>query len=115
MEEVSGAIIGITLVLMAVFVPPAFLGGITGQLFRQFSLTIAITMFFSAINALTLSPALCALILQAGAWIAECFFQDSLTMLSHRTTDLYAKVVSIGVRRVAIVMIMFVGLVAAHW
>ena len=48
MEEVSGAIIGITLVLMAVFVPPAFLGGITGELYRQFSLTIAIYDPFSA-------------------------------------------------------------------
>jgi hydrophobe/amphiphile efflux-1 (HAE1) family protein len=110
MEEVSGAIIGITLVLMAVFVPPAFLGGITGELFRQFSLTIAITMFFSAINALTLSPALCALILKPGHGSPNVFFRafnDAFT----RTTDFYTKLVSIGVRRLALVMIIFVGLV----
>jgi len=110
MEEVSGAIIGITLVLMAVFVPPAFLGGITGQLFRQFSLTIAITMFFSAINALTLSPALCALILKPGHGSKNVFFRTFNNAFT-RTTDMYANVVSIGVRRVAIVMIIFAGLV----
>ena len=60
MEEVTGAIIGTTSVLMAVFIPPAFLGGITGELYCQFSVTIAITTFFSSVNALTLSPALCA-------------------------------------------------------
>jgi HAE1 family hydrophobic/amphiphilic exporter-1 len=64
MGEITSAIIGITLVLMAVFVPAAFLSGISGQLFMQFSLTIAFTTLFSAINALTLSPALCALLLR---------------------------------------------------
>ena len=111
MEEVSGAIIGITLVLMAVFVPPEFLGGITGQLFRQFSLTIAITMFFSAINALTLSPALCALILKPGHGSPNVFFRG-FNSAFNRTTDFYTKLVSIGVRRVALVMIVFLGLVA---
>ena len=110
MEEVSGAIIGITLVLMAVFVPPAFLGGITGELFRQFSLTIAITMFFSAINALTLSPALCALILKPGHGSPNVFFRRFNNAFT-RTTDFYTKIVSIGVRRLALVMIIFVGLV----
>ena len=60
MEEVTGPVIGITLVLMAVFLPSAFLGGITGQLYRQFALTIAIIAGISAINALTLKPAQCA-------------------------------------------------------
>jgi HAE1 family hydrophobic/amphiphilic exporter-1 len=111
MEEVSGAIIGITLVLMAVFVPPAFLGGITGELFRQFSLTIAITMFFSAINALTLSPALCALILKPGHGSQNFFFRG-FNNAFNSTTNWYTRVVSIGVRRLALVMILFVGLVA---
>ncbi|MBX7168920.1 MAG: multidrug efflux RND transporter permease subunit [Pirellulales bacterium] len=61
MPEVIAPIIGITLVLMAVFLPSAFLGGITGQLYRQFALTIAATALISAINALTLKPAQCAL------------------------------------------------------
>ncbi|MCI0378340.1 MAG: efflux RND transporter permease subunit, partial [Gemmataceae bacterium] len=60
MREVTGPVISITLVLMAVFLPTAFLGGITGQLYRQFALTIAATAFLSAINALTLKPAQCA-------------------------------------------------------
>ena len=60
MEQVTGPVIGITLVLMAVFLPTAFLGGITGQLYRQFALTIAITAVISAVNALTLKPAQCA-------------------------------------------------------
>jgi HAE1 family hydrophobic/amphiphilic exporter-1 len=111
MEEVSGAIIGITLVLMAVFVPPAFLGGITGQLFRQFSLTIAITMLFSAINALTLSPALCALILRPGHGSQNAFFKG-FNHVFNRSTEWYTRIVAIGVRRIAIVMILFVGLVA---
>ncbi len=60
MREVTGPVIGITAVLMAVFIPTTFLGGITGQLYRQFALTIAATAFLSAINALTLKPAQCA-------------------------------------------------------
>ena len=59
-----GPIIGITLVLMAVFLPTAFLGGITGQLYRQFALTIAATAVISAINAVTLKPAQCAVYLR---------------------------------------------------
>ena len=61
MSEVTGPVIGITAVLMAVFIPTTFLGGITGQLYRQFALTIAATALLSAINALTLKPAQCAL------------------------------------------------------
>ena len=57
MSEVTGPVIGITMVLMAVFLPSAFLGGITGQLYRQFALTIAATAMISAINAVTLKPA----------------------------------------------------------
>jgi HAE1 family hydrophobic/amphiphilic exporter-1 len=60
MNEVTGPVIAITLVLMAVFVPTAFLPGITGELYRQFALTIAATAFISAVNALTLKPAQCA-------------------------------------------------------
>src|SRR5207253_4304269 len=65
MDEVSGPVIGIALVLCAVFVPTAFLAGITGQFFKQFALTIATSTVISAFNSLTLSPALCALMLKA--------------------------------------------------
>ncbi len=64
MEELQGPVIGEVLVLMAVFIPTAFIGGITGQLYKQFALTIAISTAFSGVNALTLTPALCALFLK---------------------------------------------------
>jgi multidrug efflux pump len=64
MDEVSGPVIGIALVLCAVFVPTAFLAGITGQFYKQFALTIAASTLISAFNSLTLSPALCAILLK---------------------------------------------------
>ncbi len=64
MEQVSGAIIASTLVLLAIFVPVAFLGGITGQIYRQFAVAISSAIVFSGVVALTLSPALCSLILR---------------------------------------------------
>src|SRR5258708_34741312 len=64
MREVSGVVIGVALVLSAVFIPTAFLPGITGRLYQQFALTIAISVIFSAFNALSLSPALSALLLR---------------------------------------------------
>ena len=64
MGEITAPIIAITLVLLSVFVPVAFIPGITGELFRQFAVTVAVSMFLSAINALTLSPALCAILLK---------------------------------------------------
>ena len=64
MKEVSGPVVAIGLVLCAVFVPVAFMGGVTGQLYSQFALTIAVAVIFSVINALTLSPALSALLLK---------------------------------------------------
>jgi HAE1 family hydrophobic/amphiphilic exporter-1 len=64
MQQVSGPVIAIALILAAVFIPTAFIPGITGRLYQQFAVTIAISVIFSAFNALTLSPALCALILK---------------------------------------------------
>ncbi len=64
MREITAPIIAITLVLLSVFVPVAFIPGISGELFRQFAVTVAVAMFLSAINALTLSPALCAILLK---------------------------------------------------
>ncbi len=64
MTEITAPIIAITLVLLSVFVPVAFIPGISGQLFRQFAVTISVAMLISALNALTLSPALCALFLR---------------------------------------------------
>ncbi len=64
MQQVSGPVIAIALILAAVFIPTAFIPGITGRLYQQFAVTIAISVIFSAFNALTLSPALCALLLK---------------------------------------------------
>ena len=111
MDEVTGAIIGITLVLMAVFVPAAFMGGISGELYRQFSLTIAMTTLFSAINALTLSPALCALLLRTGHGQKNVFFR-AFNSVFDRVTNSYTTVVSECVRRVGVMMLVFLGLVA---
>jgi HAE1 family hydrophobic/amphiphilic exporter-1 len=66
MAEITGPIIAITLVLLSVFVPVAFIPGISGQLFRQFAVAVSTSMIISAVNALTLSPALCAVVLKRG-------------------------------------------------
>ena len=64
MEGLTGAIIATSLVLAAVFVPVSFLGGITGQLYRQFTVTIVVSVLLSTVVALTLSPVMCSLILK---------------------------------------------------
>ena len=64
MEQVSGAIVATTLVLLAIFVPIGFIGGITGKIYQQFAVAISTAVAFSALNALTLSPALCATMLR---------------------------------------------------
>jgi hydrophobic/amphiphilic exporter-1 (mainly G- bacteria), HAE1 family len=66
MREITGPIIAITLVLLSVFVPVAFIPGIAGQLFRQFAVAVSVSMLISAVNALTLSPALCGVLLKRG-------------------------------------------------
>ena len=86
MCEVIGPVIGITLVLMAVFLPTAFLPGITGQLYRQFALTIAATALISAINAVTLKPAQCAL------WLRRRCRRSSATPSSAASTRVYDRV-----------------------
>lgn len=65
MEEITGPVVGVVLVLCAVFIPTAFIGGITGQLYKQFALTIAAATTFSGFNSLTFTPAMCALFLQS--------------------------------------------------
>lgn len=78
MQEVSGPVVAIALVLSAVFVPTAFIPGITGRLYQQFAVTIAVSVLISAFNALTLSPALSALLLKpkqkgGGGWLGKFF------------------------------------------
>lgn len=66
MDDISGAIISITLVMSAVFIPVSFISGSAGVFYKQFGLTLAVAIVLSAINALTLSPALCAIFLKHG-------------------------------------------------
>jgi len=73
MREVSGALIAIVLVLCSVFIPVAFLGGIAGQLYKQFAVTVAVAVVISGFTALTLTPALCSLLLRAGHHEARIF------------------------------------------
>ena len=112
MQEVTGPIVATTLVLLAVFVPTAFLGGITGQLYRQFALTIATATVFSAINALTLSPALSALLLRSTPKRRNLFARG-FNGVFDRLQRVYGVVVSSLIRRAVVMVILFVGLCTA--
>ena len=92
MGEVIGPVIGITLVLMAVFIPTAFLPGITGQLYRQFALTIAATALISAINAVTLKPAQCATYLRPTPARKNAFYRG-FNAVYDRCEAVYAAIV----------------------
>jgi hydrophobe/amphiphile efflux-1 (HAE1) family protein len=101
MEEVSGPVIAIGLILSAVFVPVGFMGGITGRLYQQFAITIAISVLLSVINALTLSPALAALLLKAptGKRTLLTPFYNAFNKVFGRTTDAYVSFSGILVRK----------------
>lgn len=114
MKEVSGPVVGIALILSAVFVPVAFLGGLTGRLYQQFALTIAISVLISAFNALSLSPALAALLLkphQQRRGLLGRFF-GGFNRGFERTTHGYLKVTGWLARRAALSLVL-VALVAA--
>jgi hydrophobe/amphiphile efflux-1 (HAE1) family protein len=107
MKEVSGPVVAIAFILAAVFIPVAFLGGIPGQIYRQFALTIAASVLLSAFNALTLSPALSALILkpkhQARSWLPRVF--SGFNRAFAWTTDRYVFGVKTLVRRGAFALV----------
>jgi hydrophobic/amphiphilic exporter-1 (mainly G- bacteria), HAE1 family len=110
MEQVTGPVMAITAVLMAVFLPAVFLGGITGQLYRQFALTIAVTAAISAINALTLKPAQCAVWLRPTSGYHNAFFRG-FNALYARTERTYVGVVAQMVRRPRAMLMLFGGLI----
>jgi multidrug efflux pump len=125
MSEVSGPIIAISLVLMCVFIPCIFIAGITGQFFRQFAVTIAVSTFFSALNSLTLSPALCALLLKPKSeqkdplskiiqFLFGWFFRWFNGFFSW-SSNLYAGTVSRLVTGRALVMLLYAGLLFATY
>src|SRR5271166_4593396 len=106
MEQVTGPVMAITAVLMAVFLPAVFLGGITGQLYRQFALTIAVTAAISAVNALTLKPAQCAVWLRPTSGYHNAFFRG-FNALYARTERAYVGVVAQMVRRPRAMLVLF--------
>lgn len=115
MKEVSGAVIGIVLVLLAVFIPTAFIGGITGQLYKQFALTIAAATVISGFNALTLSPALCALFLRPKK-PARFFLFRGFNRFFEKTTNGYTWVITGFMRKSVLTLLVFVVIsVFAFW
>jgi len=115
MGEVTGPVVATTLVLLAVFVPTAFMGGITGVLYKQFALTISVATVFSSINALTMSPALCALVLRPSKEHHNWFFRGFNTGLASATTG-YMTIAKTFIRRTLFAGLIFVAVSAvAFW
>ncbi len=120
MDEVGTALIAIALVLSAVFIPTAFIPGISGQFYKQFALTIATSTVISAFNSLTLSPALGALLLKPhnGEHSNKSFiyqlantFSDKFNRIFDSISERYAKIVGGVIRRCSIVLIIYAGLI----
>ena len=113
MEEVSGPVIAIAVILAAVFVPTAFIPGITGRLYQQFAVTIAVSVIISAFNALTLSPALSALLLRPKkkSWGPLQKFYDGFNRIFGRSTDGYVNWCDHLIRKSKISLFFLVGTV----
>ena len=109
MEQVSSAVIATTLVLLAIFVPVGFMGGITGKIYQQFAITISTSVTFSAINALTLSPALCATLLRPlkPTQTGPLFWFNQIL---NKSRDTYVSIVAIVARKVTVIALLL-GLV----
>jgi len=115
MEEISGPVVGIALVLSAVFIPTAFIPGITGRLYQQFAVTIAVSVILSAFNALTLSPALAALLLrprQESKGPLRRFF-DWFNRVFERATNGYVSLCGALVRKSAFALLILAAFGAA--
>ncbi|WP_102797612.1 efflux RND transporter permease subunit [Bowmanella denitrificans] len=110
MHEVSGPVVAIVLVLCSVFVPIAFLGGLTGELFRQFAITISIAVSLSGMVALTMTPALCVMILRAEHKKTSGFFQGFNNWF-HRVTNRYVGSVSFFLRRGLLGLTLVTGMI----
>ncbi|HEX5152543.1 MAG TPA: multidrug efflux RND transporter permease subunit [Parafilimonas sp.] len=117
MKEVGGPVVAIAVILSAVFVPVAFTGGITGRLYQQFAITIAISVCFSAFNALTLSPALAALLLKpkkvGGKKSLLTRFFDGFNRYFDRFTNGYVKVAGFFARKLIISIIILIGIIVS--
>ena len=125
MQEVTGPIIAIALVLIAVFVPLAFITGLTGQFYKQFALTVAISTVISAFNSLTLSPALAALLLKSHDAPKDALTRGMDRLLGwffrrfnrafHRSSDAYSGGVKRAISRRAVVMVAYVALIGVTY
>ncbi|ARS47666.1 multidrug efflux RND transporter permease subunit [Ectopseudomonas hydrolytica] len=111
MEEVTGPIIAIVLVLCAVFVPVGFLGGLAGQMYKQFAITIAVSVVISGIVALTLSPALCALLLKPGHHEPAAPFR-AFNRFFDKATEGYGAGVRFFLKRSLVGLLLFGGMIA---
>ncbi len=111
MNEVLGAVVATSLVLMAVFVPVSFMSGITGQMFRQFALCIASSISLSTLVALTLAPALCAMILKSNGEKADFEFIQKFDNWFNSIRDKYLEGVSIFINSSKITIALFLGIV----
>jgi hydrophobic/amphiphilic exporter-1 (mainly G- bacteria), HAE1 family len=117
MKEITGPVIGVALVLATVFAPTAFIPGITGRLYQQFAVTIAISVILSAFNALTLSPALCALLLRrrgARTGPTGALF-TGFNRLFARATDAYVRIAAVAIRRSGIALIVLLAFSAGAY
>ena len=112
MKEVSGPIVAIVLVLVSVFVPIAFLGGLSGELYRQFAITISISVTLSGVVALTMTPALCVLILKHEHKGTNFFFRGFNTFFAW-VTRRYVGTVGFMIRHSFITILLFMVMVAA--
>lgn len=111
MEEVTGPIIAIVLVLCAVFVPVGFLGGLAGEMYKQFAITIAVSVVISGIVALTLSPALCALLLKADHSEPAAPFR-AFNRFFDKVTEGYGAGVAFFLKRSLLGLLLFGGMIA---
>jgi len=117
MQELSGPVVGIALVLASVFVPTAFIPGITGRLYQQFAITIAISVMLSAFNALTLSPALAALLLKPKKQTRGPLgtFFGWFNAYWERSTDSFVHLSGTLIRKAGVVMVLLVVAGVAAW
>jgi multidrug efflux pump len=125
MREVTGPIIAVALVLCAVFVPTAFVSGITGQFYRQFALTIAVSTVLSAFNSLTLSPALAALLLRPKEakpdWFTRMlnflfgWFFRAFNWTFDKVNVWYVRLLGRIIRMAAVAMLIYLGLIGLTW
>lgn len=117
MEEVTGPVIAIALVLCSVFVPVAFMGGLTGQLYKQFAITLSVSVVLSALVALTLTPALCSLILKPRTPMRGPlgWYLKGFNYVFDKVGDLYGKTVGFLLRHVVLGLILLAVVLAATY